>query len=344
MLKRTLGRTGLEVTTLGLGCYQFTGDFKIDPDVADQLLNYAMESEINLFDTAEEYGFGESELLVGAARSRYPNKKAVFTSKVGYMLQNTQLDVCKVTRELNHAAFTDPIEIKRAIKCTFMRMRADYLDILMIHEYNWPVWEIDYKTGDSAIMDALEDLKREGVIGAIGLGGWEMHQAAQLVDTGRFDVVLAAGGMNLLSRPMFDELVPACRKHGTGIILGGGFGQNNPLLIQKDRKTLKLLENDPDPRMRMMVQKLSDLYDMADELEIPMTELTIRFIMAMEDIASHVPGAREKAHIESNLNAARRGPLPKEFVNRILAVQDMGDSLTPEEMAILTSRLRAARN
>lgn len=340
MIKRKLGRTGLEVSALGMGCYQFTSDFGIATETADAILDYAMDSEINLFDSAQSYGFGESEEIVGRARRRHPGKKAVFTSKVGYFLRNTRMEEGAVTRELDESAFTNPAEIKRAVKRSLWRLQLDCLDVMMIHEYNWPQWRVDYDTGESVVLTALKELRQEGVIGAIGLGGWDLECAAQMVRTGKFDVVLAAGGMNLLSRPMFDELVPACREQNTGLILGGGFGQNNPLLVSKDRATLEKLCGEENASIRGMVKKMEQLYDLADELEVSMTELAIRYILSFEEIHSHVPGARELIHIQSNLAAAERGPLGAGVVKRINAIQRDGETLSPLDMAVLSSKLR----
>lgn len=324
MIKRILGRTGLETAALGMGCYQFTGEFHVPPEEADRILDFAMESELNYFDTAEEYGFGESEALVGRALMRHPEKKnAIVSTKVGYFLKNIELNYCSAIRKLDFDAFVDPVEIKRAVKHSMWLLQRDYLDVLMIHEFDWHIWKISRETGDGVITSALEELKKEGVVGAIGLGGWDLECATDLMKTGRFDVVLAAGGMNLLQKPMFQRLVPEAKKQNAGILVGGCFGQNNPLLIRKDREALAKLEASSKEEDRLMARKLERLYKVSDQLGVDMPELAIRYVLAFEDIHVHIPGARELSHIQSNAAAAEKGPLPADAVREIDGIQEL---------------------
>lgn len=343
MIERRLGRTGFNVSALGLGCYQITSEFGVLPETAYSILDYAFQNGIKLFDTAESYGFGEGEELVGRARVRNSGYPAVISTKIGNLLHTTVEEVAKTTREMNWEAYLDPVAIKRAVKHSLWLLQMDQLDMALIHEYNWPMWKIDYETGDGAVISILQELKKEGLVANIGLGGWDMHTAAQLVNTGKFDVVLAAGGMNLLEKPIYDELVPACRAQDVGIMLGGGFGQNTPFLVAKDHEFVELLKTQEDEKIQNIVKKLTVLYGIADELHIPMTELAIRYILAHEDIHSHVAGARELAHIKANIDAANRGPLAAEYVRQIDDVQNIGQCPTTEEMRDLARKLKTQK-
>lgn len=314
--KRRLGRTNLMVTEMGLGAYQFTGEFGVQPEEADKILDYAIKSGINYIDTAQMYGFGESEELVGRALVRHPESSIMVSTKVGYIDRT-------VSRNMSNEGLRNPSALKRMIKHSMWLLRRDYLDILMVHEPNtveW--WGFDYQTGDSIIMDVLEDLKKEGAIGAIGLGGWLCRINAQLADTGRFDVVLQAGGMSLLSAPILDEVIPACKKHDVGVIVGGVLGQGRPELIVKDRDKASVLMASQDANERIYGTKLSALYDIAEELDISMPELAIRFVLAFEDIHINIPGAREVGHLKSNLEAVSKGSLADEYVKRIRYLQN----------------------
>lgn len=340
MIGRKLGRTGFNVSALGLGCYQLTSEFGVLPETAYGILDYAFTHGINVYDTAQSYGFGESEELVGRAKVRNKNNQAVISTKIGNLLKTTVEEIAKTTREMDWDAYINPVKIMRAVKHSMWLLQVDHLDMALIHEYNWPMWKINYETGEGPIISILEDMKKEGLVANIGLGGWDMHIASKLVNTGKFDVVLAAGGMNLLEKPIFDELVPACKKWNTGIMLGGGFGQNTPFLISKDYDFVSKLEEQPDEKVQNIAKKLKVLYSIADELGIQMTELAIRYILAHEDIHSHVAGAREVAHIKANIEAAERGPLPEEYVKKIDAIQNIGECPTTEEMRDLARKLR----
>lgn len=313
--KRRLGRTNLMVTELGLGAYQFTGEFGVMPEEADKILDYAIKSGINFIDTAEMYGFGESEELVGRALRRHPESKVYVSTKVGYIDRT-------VARNMGNEGLRNPNALKRMIKHSMWLLQRDYLDILMVHEPNtveW--WGFDYETGDSVVLEVLEDLKKEGVIGAIGIGGWLCDVNARLINTGRIDVVLQAGGMSLLSSPILDEVIPACKKHDVGVIVGGVLGQGRPELITKCREKAAELAASDDENQRIYGTKQNILYDIADELNISLTEMAIRFVLSFDDIHVNIPGAREVGHLKSNLEAVSKGPLDPEYVKRIRDIQ-----------------------
>jgi len=320
MKTNVLGRTGYEIGALGLGCYQFTGEFGVTPDKSWEIMDYAMRSEINFIDTAQMYGWGEGEEIVGRGLYAYPSKKTVVSTKVGFLHDRT------VSRSRGMAAYTDIVEIKRAIKHSLWLLRRDFVEIFMIHEpehTDW--WGINCDTGDSVILSVLEELKKEGVIGYIGIGGWDMHINAMLVNTGRIDVALCAGGINLLAKPIFDELIPAAKKHNAGVVAGGCFGQNNPFLINKDKEYVRQLSKNcgkSNQGEMAYYQKLLALYDLADELNVSMTELAIGYILSFDDIHVHIPGAREVTHLIENLNAADKGALSEDIVGRINEIEN----------------------
>ena len=309
----TLGRTNYKVSVLGLGCYQLTGEFGVTPEISSSLMDVAMKSEINLFDTAQMYGFGESEEIVGRGIKSNPDKKAIISTKVGYLHDRT------VTRARGMEAYTDSTEIKRSIKHSLWLLQRDFIEIVMIHEASaegW--WNFNWETGDSVILSVLEELKKDGIIGAIGIGDWNQSALTKLVNTNRFDAVLSAGGISLLGRPIFDQLIPAAREHGVGIIVGAAFGQNNQLLINTDEAAAEKLSRSDNAQDRIIGEKLLKLYLIAKELNVSMTELAIRYIMAFEDIHSHVPGARTPQHVLENIQAAGKGPLSDLYVKDIM--------------------------
>ena len=167
MLQRTLGRTGFSVSALGLGCYQYTSQFGVLPEEAYAILDYAIENGINLYDTAQSYSFGESEELLGRAKARHPDTSLVISTKLGNLLTTTVEEIAKTTREMDWAAYLDPIAIKRAVKHSMWLLQVDQLDMLMIHEYNWKMWKINFATGEAPVVSALQELKKEGIIDLI---------------------------------------------------------------------------------------------------------------------------------------------------------------------------------
>src|SRR5690606_7055560 len=143
-------------------------------------------------------------------------------------------------------------------------------EVFMVHEpdlEDW--WGFDYETGDAVVTEVLEDLKKEGIIGAIGLGGWNCRKHTQLIKTGRFDVVLAAGGLRLTGpSDGFPEMLEACKQHDVGVIVGSVFGGGFfHELITIDRSIPERLLQSENFLERLHGYRVSKLYDLADELQ-----------------------------------------------------------------------------
>jgi aryl-alcohol dehydrogenase-like predicted oxidoreductase len=321
--KRRLGRTGLQVTELGLGCYQYTGEFNVAQQEAGRILDLAFEAGINFFDTAEMYGFGESEELLGRALARHPGRKAHLSDKVGWLDRTVVRNLVEKPLECarhDEKVYRNEDALRRAIEHSFWLLRRDYIDLFMIHEPNVELWwGMDRKTGDAVVTRVLEDYKRQGRIGGLGLGGWDCDHMADLIETGRFDAVLVAGGVNLLGQPIKSRVLPAAQKHDVGVILGGVLGQGG--LVVADRAAARKLIDDPsDPSHPTRGRKLLAAYDLAEETGLGMVELAMRYVLGMPEIHTHITGARERAHLEANLVSIAKGPLPPEIVSMIEAI------------------------
>lgn len=329
MIKRIFGKTGIEVTALGFGGYQITNEFAVPLATADDILDYVLKVGINLIDTAQLYGFGESEALIGRALRRNPQyaKKITVSTKIGYLDAG-------IVRINVPAAYTNKEQLMRTLKHSLWLLQRDNFDIVLLHEVDKPHWEFNYDTGDSPAYSFLEECKKAGLIRFIGVCSWDTDCLTKLVKTDRVDVVLCAGGITLLSKPMYDKLVPAAVKHNVGLMIGGGFGQNNPGLVMKDREKMKAYYfGSGNEGLIAVGQKLEKLYDIADEMDCTMVELAIRYILANEEIHSHVAGARELWHIEKNVASAEKGPLPKDIKDRIDGIQKICE--TPPTLEIM---------
>jgi Predicted oxidoreductases (related to aryl-alcohol dehydrogenases) len=336
MITRRLGRTGLEVSALGLGTYQLTGEFNVPLDDADRIFDVAARRGLSYVDAASAYGAGESEELVGRALARHPRWTPAIGTKIGHLDKS-------VARWTGDEAYRDAVNLDRVIRHSLWLLRRDAVEVYFIHEHNWPQWGFDYETGDSPVLEVLEGLKRDGVIGAIGIGGWDLGLATKLVSTGRIDVVLAAGGINLLDSPMLDELVPAAKAHDAGVLVGGAFGQNSRFLITPFPEDVAAFRASGDPDQVTMADKLDGIYALARDLGATLTELAVRYVLSIEDIHCHVPGARIAEHLEANIDAAEKGPLPSDALDRIAEIQALGSSPSGYAVARLGDRVRGGK-
>lgn len=310
--RRRLGRTGFDVRPLGLGAFQLTQDFNVPEAEALRIFDLAASEGIDYVDTAPVYA--ASEELVGRGLAQRPDWRPRISTKVGYLPSDD--------------GYRDPVAIRRSVDTSRRRLGVDRIDMLMIHEPEMPQWGITSE-GHGPVMDTLVELRDEGVISNIGLGGWaDLDGIARLVDGGMIDVALVAGGFTLLDQPIRDEILPAAARNDVGIVAGGVFAQGvTSGLLAIDREPIQrmLTTGDftsPHPMARFdrrSCERLLNLYDLAEELDIPMTELTIRYVLSETRIHTHIPGAREAAHLRSNLEAARKGPFEPELLARIEA-------------------------
>jgi aryl-alcohol dehydrogenase-like predicted oxidoreductase len=319
---RHLGRAAIQVSELGLGGYQFTGEFGVPRREAQAIIKEALNSGENFIDTAPMYGAGESEELIGRAIID-TNKPVVISGKLGY------LDLT-VSRYFGTDGYRSEEALRRVAEHSLHLLRRPKFDILFIHEPEWPEWEIDPATADSVVTSALERMRAEGLTDAIGVAGQDVDRLTALIDTGRFDVVLSVMQYDLTTHRARDILFPAARRHGAGIILGTPLRQG--LLASYHAEPMNAMVADADrPREEQveLAATLTRVYQLARDLGMPVPELALRYLLSDPQIASVIPGARSVEDVRSNLRAAARGPLPKDLVAEIEATHSAAESRAP---------------
>src|SRR5918912_433782 len=222
MERRRLGRSGVDVTRLILGCGnfggigsapEFFGQGETQPE-AERLMDAAWEAGIRCFDTADAYGGGRSELWIGEwLRARGVRDELVLETKVFHSVQGDPRD-----RGLS------PGRIRRQIEGSLARLAVDRVDLYLIHEP-------DPETPLADTLEALDELLRAGTVGAIGasnVDGDYLSEALQISGErglGRFEWV--QNSYSLLDRQAERDVLPLCREHGLGFTpfgpLAGGW-------------------------------------------------------------------------------------------------------------------------
>ena len=202
MQTRHVGRSGLKVSTVGLGCNNF--GWKIDQSASDGVVSRALDLGITLFDTADRYGTtaGESESVLGKALGSR-RKDIVLLTKFGVDLVNARL------RDSSRRY------IMSAVEASLRRLDTDWIDVYMIH---WP----DYATPIEETLRALDDLIRTGKVRYIACSNLEPWRVVDAVWTSRHynlgTFIAAQDHYNLLKRDADKDLIPALRHHGVGFI------------------------------------------------------------------------------------------------------------------------------
>jgi D-threo-aldose 1-dehydrogenase len=228
MRHTTLGRSAVTVTGLSFGAAGIAGMYTaVDPGQATAAVDAAWDAGIRYFDTAPHYGLGLSERRLGQALRTRPRSEYTLSTKVGRLLE--PLPGPEAAGDDLESGFAVPAThrrvwdfsadgVRRSLDDSLGRLGVDRIDLVYLHD---PDDHEDQAFGQA--YPALERLRSEGVIGAIGAG---MNQTAMLTrflrDTD-VDVVLSAGRLTLLDQSALRELLPEAAARGRSVVIGGVF-------------------------------------------------------------------------------------------------------------------------
>lgn len=296
--QRRLGRSQVRVTELSLGGAAIGNLFtQVTDDDAWATVDAAWAGGIRTFDTAPHYGLGLSERRLGSALRYRPRHEYVISTKVGRLLRpadppyGSDREGFAVPADHRRVFDYSADGVRRSLEESLCRLGLDRIDIALIHDPD------DY--GEQALREAypaLEKLRAEGCVGAIGVG---MNQAAMLtrfVTETDVDVVLVAGRYSLLDRSAADELLPVALDRGVSVIAAGVF--NSGLLAA------------PAPGATYDYQAApGSLIEAARRLEaacarygVPLRAAAGRYPLAHPAVASVLIGARSAAEISDAIN------------------------------------------
>jgi aryl-alcohol dehydrogenase-like predicted oxidoreductase len=151
-----------------------------------------------------------------------------------------------------------------------------------------------------------------------GLGGTTAYELPRIIRTGRFDVVLTAFNYSLLWREAEIDVLPAAVAAGMGIVIGSPL-QQGALARRYDAEVNDGAAWLSPPRRR----QFQALYALLDDLDMPIAELAIRFVLSNPDISCVLMGARSPEEVEHNVAAAERGALPSDVLRRLDEIAKM---------------------
>lgn len=202
-------------------------------DVATATLAAGWDAGLRYFDTAPHYGLGLSERRLGAFLATKPRSEFVISTKVGRILDPAANAAgAKDTEGFEVPADTvrrwDPSEtgIRRSIEDSLTRLGLDSIDIAYLHDPD--VYDLD--AGINQALPALEKLRAEGVIGAIGVGANSANALRDCVRAADLDLIMLAGRYTLLEQPAAVDLLPLCAERGVGVVNCGVY--NSGLLAR----------------------------------------------------------------------------------------------------------------
>ena len=310
MDKRTVGKTKLEIDSLGLGGAPLGGNFvNLGYAQAEELIQAAKNMGIGYFDTAPWYGFGRSERVMGDVLR---GSEYILSDKVGRLLAPGPVKNPADFGMVNPLPFNVVYDysydgIMRAYEDNLQRLGLDRIDILLVHDIGEFQHGQDHVKHFKDLEDggyrAMDELRSAGLIKAIGLGVNENKVCMDALAIGDWDVFLLAGRYTLLEQTAIDTLFPACRKAGTSIICGGPF--NSGVLVGRDTWNYAKAPKD-------VIDKARKLSVIADEFGIPLPAAALQFPLGDEIVCSVIPGPRDKGELEQIMTWFKT-PIPTEF-------------------------------
>ncbi len=299
---RQLGNSELHVSSIGLGSVTFGRE--IDAETSFSVIDYAMDRDINLIDTAEVYSAGGSEKVLGQWLSRSSNRqKVVLGTKI----------VPPLGRE----------RILQVAEESLRRLQTDVIDLYQLHAF-------DPSTPLEETMDALNTLVQQGKVRYLGCSNfdaWQICRALWIADVnGWAPMVSVQPNYNVAIRDIETELLPFCADQNIGVTsyspLGAGF------LTGKYTKTWTapkgtrfdvmpdhwdIYEND------VSMRRMEGLRDVASETGISMVQLALAWAIGQPGITSVLIGCRTTSHIDQAFQAEEMG-LTQEIRDRINAL------------------------
>ncbi|WP_155054281.1 aldo/keto reductase [Streptomyces blattellae] len=289
----TLGRSGVEVTPLALGAAPIGNLFtEVTDEQADETVAAAWQRGIRYFDTAPHYGLGLSERRLGAALRAHPREAYTISTKVGRRLEPAGTPGDDLANGFavpaSHRRVWDfsADGIRRTLDACLERLGLDRVDVVYLHDPDDHA-EQAFREG----YPALEKLRSEGVVRAIGAG---MNQAGMLTRFVRdtdVDVVLCAGRYTLLDQSALTGLLPAALARGTSVVIGGAF--NSGLLADpKPQSTYNYAQAPQELLDRALRMK-----SVADRHGITLRAAALAYCAAHPAVASVLVGARSAAEV-----------------------------------------------
>lgn len=308
---RRISDTDIAVSCLGFGGASMGNMYTVaHDDAAMNAIRSAIEARIRYFDTAPMYGFGKSERLYGSVLKNQPRDSFVLSTKVGRLIKAGEPtpeseDTPFVEIDNAFSVFDYSRDgVLRSLEESRKRLGIDKIDIVYIHD---PDVNDSFKQALEEAFPALADLKRQGVIGAIGAG---MNQAEMLCDFAKnaeFDCFLLAGRYTLLDQIALKELLPLCQKKNISIIIGGAY--NSGILATG---AVEGAYYNYAPAPPEIMEKTRKIESVCTRYNIPMKAAALQFPFGHPTVVSNIPGIKTKDRFEENLSLFTY-PIPADF-------------------------------
>ncbi len=306
--KRKLGSSPLMVSQLGFGGAPI-GDLyaNVSEEDAAACIRTAHDSGLNLFDTAPFYGYGLSEHRFGHTLRQFPRDSFVLSTKVGRRLEP------RAPQDIDRGQWAGGLDfqpvfdytydgIMREVEHSMMRLGMSRIDVLLIHDVdNWThgaagKTEHYFREVMEGGYRALDELRSNGTVKAIGVGINEAEMCTRFAQAGDFDCFILAGRYTLLEQDGLDSFLPLCGEKDIGIMLGGPF--NSGILATGPRPGAKYNYVDAPPEI---LDRVGRIQAVCQRYDVPLAGAAIQFPLGHPNVSSIIPGAVSVAEVQANV-------------------------------------------
>jgi len=298
MKERRLGKTGLRISEIGFGCWPIGGGSygPVRDEASREALETAWESGVNFFDTADVYGEGHAEALLGAFLEEKSRHQAVIATKAGW-------DFYHGARKKDFS----PAYLRTACEKSLKRLGVDTIDLFQLHN---PSLETIQRKDAVA---TLELLKKEGKIRFIGISVHTENEAFMVLQDSRVHAIQVI--FNLLDQRMAERVFPEAEKKNVGVIvrepLASGLLSGNYLPSHEFPKD--------DHRRRWLPakreidwQKIQCLQRALKNKKVPLPQAALEFTLAFDAVSTAIPGAKTRTQVLENVEASSQPVLSRE--------------------------------
>ena len=323
MQYRTLGRTGVQVSTLALGAMNFGRLGSTTQEDATAIVDAALEAGINVVDTADRYGQGESEEIVG--RALKGRREDVVLATKGWSPMGEDRNRQGASRRWLTTALEDSLR----------RLDVDHVDLYQVHRW-------DPATSDEETLSVLTDLQRAGKMRYFGSSTYPAYRivqaqwAAREHHLGRF--VTEQPPYSILQRGIERDVLPVAEQYGLGVLvwspLSGGWLSGAVRAgreVTTHRSRILPQRFDPEvPANRARADAVERLATVAEEAGLTLIQLALGFVTAHPGVTAAIVGPRTVEHLTAQLAAADT-VLSADVLDAIDAIVAPGLDLAPDE-------------
>lgn len=305
--QRQIGRTDIEIGTLGFGCAPLGNLYRaVSDNEATETLETAWARGFRYFDTAPHYGQGLSERRVGNALRSFKGNEYMLSTKVGRLLR-------PAGNATNRHGFVSPMPfdivydysydgIMRSFEDSLQRLGLDRVDLLYMHDIGAITHGADNDRLLPVAMDggyrAMDELRRDKRVSAIGLGVNECEVCEVALEHGDWDCFLLAGRYTLLEQEALNSFLPKCVERHCSVVIGGAY---NSGILATGVSGKGPWHYDYGLAPENIVTKVAAIETVCNDFAVPLAAAALNFPLAHPAVASVIPGMGKVSRIDQTL-------------------------------------------